>query len=429
MDFELMVPILSLRPHMGRLRSESVYIAASYPPLTTRPLTRKQLSTWKLGPNTTKQVTHYERTPLQRLYPEGFSDDIRLRITDPYPVPFQVAGNLARSDAVWDFDLCIKRLLDVHLLCKMSLTLHVGEANRLLNVNSRGWIPIYSIIDGLLATNEWRQGNGMTLFKHPRMNNGMLKVEVIWQKFQNPSHFKIALPIVTDRRILPGRIRWKADRSKIPSANSVPINNLTTLAVLDSVGVVQQKYDFVYGPDAILPELFPGHQMYLHSFSEVAKQISLFVAHTEKTEEEIEPNSNPSKTRCWDKARQFASDVQKPVNAYQQAGAYWSLESMIYVLLVLGWTIFCNSWLIPLLNGSVERLRVDTSYSSAEDNATFIARAEPATVMATNNGGGEMETSVPALGTYSKGDTEEAPAMRDWVDCFLGWGGEVCKRD
>jgi len=209
------VPIPSLRPQTGKLRSESIYIAVSYPPLTTKPFTRQEFSTWKLGCDTTSQVTHYERTPLLRLYPERFSDDLRVHITDPDPVSFRSLEDLHPSDVIWDFNMSVERQLGIDFSCRMSLVLHVGEANRLLNVDSHGWIPEYSIINGRLATHEWRKGNGATLFKQPGMINGPLKVDFVWHKPRNCGGFIFALPRVMDLKILPGKMTCKIDRCKM----------------------------------------------------------------------------------------------------------------------------------------------------------------------------------------------------------------------
>jgi hypothetical protein len=217
---QIMASIPSLRPKVGKMRSESVYIAASYPPLTTKPVTRREFSTWKLGYDTTNQVSHYERTPLLPLYPERFSDDIHLQITDPYPVLFRSLEDLDPSDVVWNFDLSIERLLGVQLVCRMSLVLHVGTANRLLNINSHGWTPEHSVINGRLATLEWRQIDGMTLFKQLGMINGPLRIKMIWQRSQDFGRFKLALPTITDLKVLSGKITCKADRGKMRESSA-----------------------------------------------------------------------------------------------------------------------------------------------------------------------------------------------------------------
>lgn len=217
-DGQVVVPIPSLSPMTSKLLSEIVYIAASSPPLTTKPLTRQQLSTWKLGSDTTDQVTQYERLPMQRLFPERFSDDIRLHVSDPYPVIFRSLGDSDFSDVVWDFTIGVERLLDVQLVCKMSLNLHVGRAYRLLLVDSQGWIPEHSIINGRLATQEWRQdkgrADGMILFRQPGMINGPLKVDIFWHKSQDAGHFKLSLPYVREMKVLPGKLTCKVDRGK-----------------------------------------------------------------------------------------------------------------------------------------------------------------------------------------------------------------------
>ena len=211
-EYRAIVP--NLQPQTGQMRAESVYIASPYPPLKFTPITRREFSTWKNGHESTDQVTHYERTSILRLYPERFSDDVRLEISDPCPTPFEALKGLDIPDVVWDFHMTVDRLLDDQFICRMSLLAQVGVATRLLNIDSHGWIPQYSIINGRIATHEWRQIGGMTLFKSPDMIDGLLRVEVIWHKERDSGSFRSALPTVTDMKVLSGILISQVDRSE-----------------------------------------------------------------------------------------------------------------------------------------------------------------------------------------------------------------------
>lgn len=210
----------SFRPSNGRVLSESVFLREPDAPLTMKTKARSLYSTWKATPGSLNKVTQFERIDTPPLYPLGLRDDLRVGIMENAAVEFQSLNALASTDVVWNFDIEIQQLLGMALECRMSLYVEVQRAsNRLVTIDSHGWIPTFFLVDGSLATEqvgEWRQLDGqLTLFKQAHMVPGPIKLELNWQGpptmaySECKSPYKLLLPSVLDHEVLGGSLRCK----------------------------------------------------------------------------------------------------------------------------------------------------------------------------------------------------------------------------
>ena len=215
----------TFRPKKGRSISEVVFIAEPLPPLSTKISVRDPLSIWKLCHHSVNQVTCYERIGLPRLCPVGFQDDIQMTFSEFDPVCFRALGNSALSNVVWKLDFTVHHPPGGQVECRMSFILEVGAATALVSLSPHGWIPLYFIVDGRVATAKvgecWKTKEGyMTVFKQAHMAAGPIMIETYWQApSDNDKHDSFStklspLPGIADRKVLGGRLACRDSESK-----------------------------------------------------------------------------------------------------------------------------------------------------------------------------------------------------------------------
>lgn len=201
-------------------------------------------------------------------------------------------------------------------------------------------------------------------------------------------------------------------------------NGLTAFVILNNTGVIEGTYAFIDGPETYLPELCPGYQMYLTHFSEPSQPASRIVPEAEEPVTKLEPAPTKSGNPACDEACHNTLNVKEYTRPHQEDKAHITVSNAVCILLVLGWAFFCNLWLVPLFESSVESLRLETSYASVEDVTVLVPPKEPTGAVAAYLEDEEEETS-----RLKDWEETESPLLRDWVDCLLGWGGDVCKRE
>ena len=227
-DPQFMVALLpTFRPSKGETVSELVALTHPSPPLAMKPLSRGDFTTWKKVTRSFAHATYFERVNMPRLYPEGFKDDIRIKIWTPSPVFFNCLDTLQPCDLVWNFDMTVEKVVGGTIECDMSFSLHVGEADHLVSIDPHGWAPKYFAIDGRLATEqagEWRENDKglLTLFRRSGMARGPIHLETHWQEpndiasSTHGSTLDISLPRVTDLKVVGGGLTCRLDKSKEP---------------------------------------------------------------------------------------------------------------------------------------------------------------------------------------------------------------------
>ncbi len=189
-------------------------------------------------------------------------------------------------------------------------------------------------------------------------------------------------------------------------------NNLTALVILDRAGASERTYEFIDGPDTQIPALYPGYQMYLTSFSESRLPALLRISEEEETTESVEPSRSKIRYTVCDKACQTTTDIKNGEDDEQDGEVHWLVAIAIFVI-VLAYAVFAPNGLAPFLASHNPGYGLEEFYPSVNDTATLTVPTE----------------DVGAQDVCEASGTEEAPALRDWVDCLLGWSGEVCKRE
>ena len=227
-DPQSMVALLpTFRPRKGETLSEIVALTHPSPPLAMKPLSRGDFTTWKEVNRSFAHATYFERVNMPRLYPEGFKDDIRIKIWTPSPVFFNCLDSLQPCDLVWNFDMTVEEVIGGTVECDMRFSLHVGEADRLVSIDPHGWAPKYFAIDGRLATEQvgkWREDEKglLTLFRRSGMARGPIQVETHWQEPNDITSsnygntMDLPLPRVTDLKVVGGGLTCRLDKSNEP---------------------------------------------------------------------------------------------------------------------------------------------------------------------------------------------------------------------
>ena len=276
-DPQLMVVLLpTFRPHKGETLSEAVALTHPSPPLAMKPLSRGDFTTWKEVTRSFAHATCFERVNMPRLYPEGFKDDIRIKIWTPSPVFFNCLDTLQPCDLVWNFDMTVEQVVGGTIECDMSFSLYVGEADHLVSIDPHGWAPKYFAIDGRLATEqagEWRENEKglLTLFRRNGMARGPIQIETHWQEpidIASSNHgnlLDLPLPRVTDLKVVGGGLTCRLDKSKEAGDPQIYpcAKNRTELLVLGHSGASSGSHSFFSGSHARLPPMFPGYKLYL----------------------------------------------------------------------------------------------------------------------------------------------------------------------
>ena len=266
----------TFRPRKGETLSEVVALTHPSPPLAMKPLSRGDFTTWKEVIHSFAHATYFERVNMPRLYPEGFKDDIRIKIWTPSPVFFNCLDTLQPCDLVRNFDMTVEKVIGGTIECDMSFILHVNEADRLVSIDPHGWAPKYFAIDGRLATEqagEWRENEKglLTLFRRSGMARGPIQLEMHWQEpndIASSNHsntLDLPLPRVTDLKVVGGGLTCRLDKSKEPGDPQIYMctENCTELLVLGHSGANSGSHSFLSRPYARLPPMFPGYKLYL----------------------------------------------------------------------------------------------------------------------------------------------------------------------
>lgn len=202
-----------------------------------------------------------EQIRLCPVYFEGLaSRDDPLELEDP-------------TKLIWNFHIRIDRIITGELECQMSLDVSISSGP-LLVIDSRDWVPNYSLIDGQLATpGEWREteDGDMTLQRVASTSRNITKVDVYWKEFDG------IVDELTGREATPTRqFRVPNTVGKILLNGSLTCNIDNAVIVLNDIygEEITWRADSMIGCNTIrLPKLYPGYSMYL-KVSEATPSIS-----------------------------------------------------------------------------------------------------------------------------------------------------------
>ena len=399
----------TFRPSNGKVLSESICIAEPLPPLIVRALARDHYSTWKSTQSTSNRFLHFERLELPPLYPEGFTDDIRIKIIDPAPIRFWSSRDQGAAGVVWDLDIKVQRILGLQLECSMSLVLEIGAASILLSMDSHGWVPSFFLIDNCLATEaagEWRQNDGyLTLFKQPQMVPGPLKIEMHWLEPMDEISLseadvnQLVLPRIVDREVLSGSF----------------ICGTTGSASFSNLGVKDHLFFCNEGSAIRLPTLHKGYSLHLTRmstrpqlpFSSVTEAISTSEDPETDKNAILQPSLGEDSGRVVSHSRKANKTSHPPLRA-----------------LFLQMSIACTVISCLYFGAAYTRRRSDygeTSNHGASSlstpigiNIPTLAETEPV-----------LDKPIPtgAIGAEYDYSEEDRAGWRDWMDTTLGWKG------
>jgi len=445
----------SFRPSNGRVLSESVFLGEPVAPLVMKTKARSLYSTWKATPHPLSKVTQFERIDTPPLYPLGLRDDLRIAIMELSAVKFQSLGMLAATDVVWNFDIKIQQLPGTELECRMSLYLEVGMAsNRLMTIDSHGWIPKFFLVDGSLATEqiaEWRHlGAQLTLFKQAHMLPGPMKLELNWQEPPDMTRsngnkpYELLLPRVLDREVLGGSLTCKNIRAAfLANSGTKDHFELESDAYLPTM---HKGYRLYLNRKPKVPNL-PGHQPTLSPISEGLEANNdtgsdqSFVTSPENRMAESNPETSfgPSPDLEANNDPPGGESPHEAGTESPQTGGLGWLRTVLFVIImaaVLGniWMVH-TSWLpelgdfgtIDIMPASYHSHKVkNLTYVPAEDSR-FSHEVEELGPRGDENLGLDTLTDSMIAGTESY-EEEEDGGWRWWRDTFdhtFGWPGPI----
>lgn len=174
---------------------------------------------------------------------------------------------------IWSFHIRIDRIITGELECQMTLDLSISSGPSLV-IDSRDWVPNYSLVDGQLATpGKWREteDGDMTLQSVASTWRNITKVDVYWKEFNG------IVDELTTREATPTRqFRLPNTVGKILLNGSLTCNIDNAVIVLNDIygEEITWRADSMIGCNTIrLPKLYPGYSMYL-KVSEATPSIS-----------------------------------------------------------------------------------------------------------------------------------------------------------
>ena len=219
------VPLPTIKPEHGEIRAETITLKAPPCPLWVNHVRREGVSLWKVARygdhynDGDRQGFQFYRMDMPKFFPEGMSDDIRVRVGELAGVQFkdlEFAKGHAMSGPVRDLKLSLWKSLDERVECRMSCDFHLGQQGyQTFTVATHGWKPKYSLVDGQLATEagrEWRwKGDGNMILLRPDTITiaQTIHVDVFFQWDSSPSRQgceMLPIPTIVECYILNGQI-------------------------------------------------------------------------------------------------------------------------------------------------------------------------------------------------------------------------------
>ena len=255
---DIVASLPTFHPRNGNVVSESIFLSEPKLPLIMTASASKQYNSWRSQRSSANKVIHFERLSMPTRYPDSLQDDLCIEIKVPSPIDFWALGDLPSADVAWNMDIRVQQVTGSGFRCHMSLRLEVGIVNKLLTLDSEGWIPSFFLVGGRLtskAGGEWREDSGhLILLKQGHMLQGPIKVEMNWSEptsmsplWENPDG--IALPRVVDRAVLNG---------------SLACEHLS-FVMLTNPGPKAQSFFFDAATGVQLPTLHKGYKVYLEN--------------------------------------------------------------------------------------------------------------------------------------------------------------------
>lgn len=211
-DDSVVVAIPTFSPQSGgKVIIERVWIAEPSLPLVMKPLT-SSANSWRQTRSHSRTL-RFERSASQQRQCAWAKDHVCIAFAELTAVRFHdLAGSLASdTNNVWNLDMRIEKVFGVNprlgkdLQCHMSFDVGVGESDRLITLDSNGWIPKLCLIDGRLGLpGQWREDEHgyFTLLKQADMVIGqVLKLQTWWHEFSSPY-----LPELVSHKVLEGKL-------------------------------------------------------------------------------------------------------------------------------------------------------------------------------------------------------------------------------
>ena len=399
----------SFRPTTGKVISESISVAEPMPPLVIRKVGRDDYSSWKSSQHAFNGVLHFERMEMPPLFPEGFKDDIRIKIMVPDPILYRSLGEISDTNVVWDLKIEVQMILGLRLDCRMSLWLEVGAASTLITTDSHGWVPNYFLIDKRLATTtrgEWRQHEGRSiLFKQADMLPGPIKLEMIWQEPTEVQHLdgnrahQLLLPRVVDKEVLGGSFTCG-------NIGSVSFNN---------PGVKNNLFRCDEGAEIRFPTLHKGYSLHL---SRVPNRSQVPLS---SVKESVDISKDPDpESHARDGCEQISYRDDEAATT-----SHPSLRALILQILI-AWALVASVFLgaesIRRRDGCKRDMVVRNGCLTVKDEATSFEGAKLDFAPKKSASIGVVSAIIEEHDDEEE-EEEEGEGWRDWMDTALGWKG------
>ncbi|MCJ1432927.1 hypothetical protein MMC27_002285 [Xylographa pallens] len=159
----------TLRPLFGKVLSESIILGLPWLPLKLEHIQKNSHTRWKVlhFSEAEHKMMRFDRLPIPDTFPQVTDDNPQFRVSELVRVPFRSLAT-TDEDQMDEYPVSVARNLQVALFqmmggglgCQLDVEVQIEKTSQLLTIDSQGWLPSMSYVDGRLATQghgEWRE--------------------------------------------------------------------------------------------------------------------------------------------------------------------------------------------------------------------------------------------------------------------------------
>ena len=168
----------TLRPLFGNVLSESIILGLPWLPLKLEHMQKNSYTSWKVlhFSDAEHKMMRFDRLPIPDTLPQVTDDNPQFRVSELVRVPFRSLATIDEGQmdenpvsVARNLQVALFQMMGGGLGCQLDVEVQIGKSLQLLTIDSQGWLPSMSYVDGRLATQghgEWREINDtlLTLF-------------------------------------------------------------------------------------------------------------------------------------------------------------------------------------------------------------------------------------------------------------------------
>ncbi|MCJ1284444.1 hypothetical protein MMC26_003776 [Xylographa opegraphella] len=170
---EIFLP--TLRPLFGKVLSESIILSLPRLPLKLEHIQNDSHTRWKVlqSSKAGHKYMRFDRLPIPDTLPQFVDDNPQFKVSELVRVKFRSLTTMDQTQ-MDEISVSVARNLQVSLFqisdgllgCQIDVEVQIGTGLQLLTIDSQGWVPSFSFVNGRLATQgqgEWRETDDAVL--------------------------------------------------------------------------------------------------------------------------------------------------------------------------------------------------------------------------------------------------------------------------